>query len=587
MTALYFFPEIINEDINKDFKSKYKTRNIPEIKAFSPKDLTPLLPENFKENKPNILLIPTIFDASNSLSYQGVEFALHWYLYLVDNLDKFAIILLGTEDKASFFQHCNYASFLKCPNVFYIQHNFTEIEQFMNKLESKIKKFSKEESIEKIKSIGIQPPMSYKSHHSITNEWSIYRWAKALNIEDEQIRKIEYSIGGNLYFKYLKTIYPNLRDPKATRRLIQQQGSILYVDDELDKGWNIIFENICIKTRYKSFGADFKSWGTETIIAKTINEVNTFDPDVVILDFRLHDDDFDTTKPEEVTGYKILKKIKEINQGIQVIILSATNKIWNLLELQEARADGFIMKESPELSANVNFTKVSIKNIYDTIEKCLPKGKNLKIINNKFLKLKELINNNYDETFQKETDVNLDIAFKLLEESFKEKKYINYSYLQLFLIIEEYLKQDTIFESGDNCYVIHNDHKFLVHATKENTYDNAIKLEGGHYHIEKTTTKGKKFFVDTNFKMSAVLLFKFGCKTSGENNWTKVYTVRNKKVAHPESELVNFHDEILQLIDFMLYVFNSTNNKEVDVNRALPEQSMKEKLDALQQKYKK
>lgn len=49
--------------------------------------------------------------------------------------------------------------------------------------------------------------------------------------------------------------------------------------------------------------------------------------------------------------------IKKINPGIQVIIFSATNKVWNLQALQEAGADGFIIKESPENSIDPNFTK--------------------------------------------------------------------------------------------------------------------------------------------------------------------------------------------------------------------------------------
>ena len=39
--------------------------------------------------------------------------------------------------------------------------------------------------------VNISPSGNYATHHSITNEWSIYRWATALKIDDEYIQKIE------------------------------------------------------------------------------------------------------------------------------------------------------------------------------------------------------------------------------------------------------------------------------------------------------------------------------------------------------------------------------------------------------------
>ena len=69
--------------------------------------------------------------------------------------------------------------------------------------------------------------------------------------------------------------------------------------------------------------------------------------------------------------YTLLKRIKEYNKGIQVIIFSATNKIWNLQALQEAGADGFILKESPENNFDFDFTKQSVLNMIDKTSECL------------------------------------------------------------------------------------------------------------------------------------------------------------------------------------------------------------------------
>ena len=58
------------------------------------------------------------------------------------------MVLLGTEEKASFYQHCNYSSFLKCPNVFYIQNSFEEILPFLS--EENLKEFDKDSALKKI-----------------------------------------------------------------------------------------------------------------------------------------------------------------------------------------------------------------------------------------------------------------------------------------------------------------------------------------------------------------------------------------------------------------------------------------------------
>lgn len=54
--------------------------------------------------------------------------------------------------------------------------------------------------------------------------------------------------------------------------------------------------------------------------------------------------------PNEFSGMKILKAIKAANQGIQVIMFTASNKAWNMKALLDAGADGYYIKESPEFA---------------------------------------------------------------------------------------------------------------------------------------------------------------------------------------------------------------------------------------------
>jgi CheY-like chemotaxis protein len=72
-----------------------------------------------------------------------------------------------------------------------------------------------------------------------------------------------------------------------------------------------------------------------------------------------------------LSGYKVLKAIKLINPGIQVIIFTASNKVWSLLELQANGADGFLLKESPELTINSSYTYESLSSLCKQMTFCL------------------------------------------------------------------------------------------------------------------------------------------------------------------------------------------------------------------------
>ena len=77
---------------------------------------------------------------------------------------------------------------------------------------------------------------------------------------------------------------------------------------------------------------------------------------------------------EEFSGTKILRKIKECNRGIQVIVFSASNKIWyidKLLNLKDASANGYYVKESPEYILSSNFSNENYNNLLENIKKCL------------------------------------------------------------------------------------------------------------------------------------------------------------------------------------------------------------------------
>ncbi|UOE39711.1 response regulator [Chryseobacterium oryzae] len=432
-----------------------------KIQTFSKEQINKYLPSKFEYDADSfdVLLIPTVFDSSNYMSYDGIEFALFWYFHLIKKEKPFAIVLLGTESTSSFFQHCDYSNFLKCPNVHYVHFNYEKITAFLKRLD--LKDFSSRDYLNALKNVNLKPSTSYKTHHSIANEWAIYRWSNTIGATDKDIEKIENKVENQLYFKYLQSIFPISDIPKIEENELKikhlQDSKILYIDDEADKGWYEIFCKILVDINevqeFDYLGDELKDKSQEEIINLSLNKIKEQDTDIVILDFRLHENDF-TDDISEVTGLKILKEIKKINPGIQVIIFSATNKIWNLQALQNAGADGFIVKESPENSVESKFTEEIIRSfIYE-----LYKANQRRFLKRVFNLLNKISSNilNKDSIDETEFDGFLKLTLKqteIIKASAKkleliDKSTIDIVYLNCFNFLEHfkneyYLKYDT------------------------------------------------------------------------------------------------------------------------------------------------
>lgn len=332
---------------------------------FSDKQFDTIVKENLSENQYDKIYIPLCF--GNVLSdFNGLRLAMHIRCTPTPN-QLSTIFIYGVLPLDRLIDN-PYFDVLKTKNVFYIDYNKKSLQEAENKL---VEVFSAEELSTEIKKINLEAP---KDNHSIANEWAIYRWAKSIQANDEDIEKINQKIEYNLYYKYLQMIYPisdsnDLQDIKI--ELANEKPKVLYIDDEHEKGWNEIFATILYdknKIDFESLETDFSA-SQEEIIEIALEKIKEKDIDTVILDFRLHKFDFHKDiKIEDITSVKLLQEIKKINAGIQVIFFSATNKIWNLQKLQEFGADGFIIKESPENSINPHFTSETILQFKNTME---------------------------------------------------------------------------------------------------------------------------------------------------------------------------------------------------------------------------
>lgn len=382
---------IFNNNISPDFVQEFQD-SVGETKYFSITNQT-LAKEDYtfdsvaseflttlSDKKYDVIFIPVNLSTDNYLEFSGLRIGYHIRLTNEFNNQDTPIVFIARESAFEINKLSFLGEILSCPQIYMTDK--LEIDVFRKQIVF-IQSVSKANVLEGfLERIHIKPSGNYTTHHSIANEWSIMRWFKTIlksEIIDyipDEIESIESKINSNLYYKYLTCKFPIISEQGLTVEDLKLKfnGKVLYIDDEKDKGWNelfcvLLYDGLINKVEnFESLGSEFKELEKDKIINLSVNKAKDFD--LVILDFRLTDDDFYESNPKKITGYKILEGIKAHNKGIQVVIFSATNKVWNLQALQDAGADGFIIKESPENSTDAKLTFDSITNLIKTIDKC-------------------------------------------------------------------------------------------------------------------------------------------------------------------------------------------------------------------------
>ncbi len=311
--------------------------------------------------------------------FLGLRLAMFYRLY--ESINKYAhIFIYGVADSTLLLKN-ECAEILKMPSVDYIP---AECKYFIKSLND-IRRINNVSYRLGLKSIHLNVPSNIGDNHSIANKWGIYRWSLALDGDDDDIEKNNEEIYNSLYFRYLTALYPPSKIKQINKddlklpitpndEAIMPQLNILYIDDEADEGWcellcQIIYDINNIKD-FEHIGRELKNMTVDEIVNHVMNKITESNINVVILDLRLHSSDFNEANIRNITGYKLLEKIKHHNRGIQVLMFSATNKIWNLQALQEKEVDGFVMKEAPENSVDKDYTVHSIIQFTKALSDC-------------------------------------------------------------------------------------------------------------------------------------------------------------------------------------------------------------------------
>jgi len=430
---------IYNDNVSffKKFNSKIAFKPTADIDEYITKNIIPQL----KTSKAKIIYIKDNL-SSNYLELYGLRLIYHIRLSQeLGNKRFLPIVLLSDLDTYLLNRLTPMAKVLFTKNIFVAPNSI----ESLGKIE--IKEFKEEEFERKfLNLIEVEAPKDYLSHHDISNEWAIYRWAEFLKINDSQaINQNREKIASMLYFKYLLARNPITIKKKNGIQFVprppENSGKILYIDDEWAKGWSDIFKHYFSKNKnieFETLEYNFKDSNKFKIISDIDKRVKSYNPDLVLLDLRLTQSDHKSKEIDDFTGIKVIKIIKEINPAIQVVILSATGKSLILEKLYRYNILGYIKKEHP--TDNSIDTKESFEHLKELIDTGLGKKylKEIWNIQNRILDLELFEKENF-----KQMRFEIGSVFEILDSNINMQKRYIYAMLSIHQCLEEI----------NNCYI--------------------------------------------------------------------------------------------------------------------------------------
>lgn len=394
----------------------------------------------------SVWFIPSVRNYSNSLTYEGADLALRILMrYLMNGVTDIEIVIMGNESETNFMLHYHYPNLLKIPGLHYIRFNKKYVASYVPDQRGQLKAMDYKLYLD---NLGLKIPSSFKSTHSLTNEWCLFKWNSFMGFNEDIS-----SLAGHLYFDYLITIerLNRINNKIATNHLRERimripKFRILVVDD--NEGWHIFFKQLfsnADKVDIRCIGADFNKLTFEYIEKEIIDAVNNFKPDVIILDFRLMEDKDAEVKDDmkQISGYRVLSNLLKGSYknplgsfGRQVIIFTATSRIENILLLREGNADSFILKEKPENYHGKEITKKVISGMVSTLENAIDRAKFLIPLNEKLDMLLQVATSITNSDVKVAAEMTSQSIRQLTQNNALNDDILKLAFLDLFSILE-------------------------------------------------------------------------------------------------------------------------------------------------------
>lgn len=317
---------------------------------FSDMELNEIVDSWFGTEKYDIIYIPLCF--GNTLSdFLGLRLAMH--IVFSNTVNKYSLIYIYGD--TSFTEICNNECFdvLKIKSVNITKFDAVSLKNSFDRIHN----LPEEEIHRSVNCVNISIPWNLGDNHNVANVWAIYRWSEMLDWKDSTPDILDSKLTKSLYFKYLCAKFGEHDKFKKNKKRSPnipniENKTIAYIDDEYDKGWENILRNIVenhSNAKLVCFNGFDKKLSKNQLLDRVKHFVDETDADCFILDLRLHEKDF--VAKEQLSGHIIADYIKTKNAGNQIVVFTASNKIWNLKqEVFEIGAVGYALKESPEMN---------------------------------------------------------------------------------------------------------------------------------------------------------------------------------------------------------------------------------------------
>lgn len=496
--------------------------------------------ENIKNNKTDLIYIKDSL-SSNYLELYGLRVAYHIRLSQELGDKRFIpIVILSDLDGCILNKLEPMARITFTKNIYIEPNSLQTIEKYKNKSFSKfdITNYQKEF----LDLINVESPEN-STNHSIANEWAIFKWANALEMYHPSnrmnINQILNKISFSLYFKYLKA-KNNIYEPteidikslskytKNTRELLECirdfDGNILYVDDDHSKGWGDIFNYFfsLSKSKDKISIIDFRNLKTYNQVEKVLDDtIRANKPDLILLDMRLIESDKHEENFKNISGIKLLEKIKSINPGIQVIMLSATTRS-DILEqaYKDNKILGYIKKD--HIDNNAITTKENIEKLSGLLKNGEEKFylKEIWDIQKEILQLNLFENDQYSEI-----KIEIKSVFEILQTDM-ENKFI-YALFALFKVIEIII----------GVYIEEKKENSKRFAYWKNTNTKIKFIEKDEYFLKELPQNSQKSNDSTLNKIRVLCYEKFQLNSKEiHDRLTTFVQIRNETIHHPKDK---------------------------------------------------
>lgn len=530
-------------------------------KEITDNDLDELVHRWFDNVKYDLIYIPLCFGKTLS-DFLGLRLAMHIRFTETKNASTPIFIYGEVELKELLNNYCFEA--LKLPDTTLIGCSNKSFEDSIN-----------QNLDHHIYEINLRIPSNIGDNHSVSNKWAIQRW-KDMILWDKDVPEIlnDNEFLTSLYFKYLTSKFgkhDRFRNDKYKYKLLEipdiEGKKIVYIDDEIHKGWGEILKYIIEEKSNASLHSftDFSpTLNREDLVDRIKLFIDENDADCYIIDLRLHATDFENGS--KLTGHEIAEYIRSKNKGNQIVVFTASNQILNLKhnlfaktlsrELKIGAID-YILKESPELNLNREGSKGILKDFKKAIEQAC-----------RMSYLKDLYNKQKVLTSKKSSACKVDNMINLLslDKGTKSQVLLKAALLEEVVFVENFITSELGYFSesegkkpSEKVYLF-NEENYREQITghiffkKENDSKHSPIVDvSEYYEIEQNPMAGWEAVKKSDItSVSAYLLMVLKLQVSDVRKYINFKKIRNTQVAHgggnttiKAEEIVDFYYSVI------------------------------------------